>query len=101
MFHGGKSTGPITLNGKRRCAEAKTIHGLSTEYFENEILKSNINWVEGKIKDLNEEYFENGQLSIRVRYYNGKKDKTIERYNKDGSVIKFEKYNNGELIKAK
>ncbi len=30
MFHGGKSTGPITLNGKRRCAEAKTIHGRET-----------------------------------------------------------------------
>ena len=27
MFHGGKSTGPVTLEGKRRCAEAKTIHG--------------------------------------------------------------------------
>ena len=30
MFHGGKSTGPITLEGKRRCAEAKTIHGRET-----------------------------------------------------------------------
>ena len=30
MFHGGKSTGPTTLNGKRRCAEAKTIHGRET-----------------------------------------------------------------------
>ena len=30
MFHGGKSTGPVTLEGKRRCAEAKTIHGRET-----------------------------------------------------------------------
>ena len=30
MFHRGKSTGPTTLNGKRRCAEAKTIHGRET-----------------------------------------------------------------------
>ena len=30
MFHGGKSTGPITLEGKSRCAEAKTIHGRET-----------------------------------------------------------------------
>lgn len=30
MFHGGKSTGPITSNGKKRCAEAKTIHGRET-----------------------------------------------------------------------
>ena len=30
MFHGGKSTGPITIKGKRRCAEAKTIHGRET-----------------------------------------------------------------------
>ena len=30
MFHGGKSTGPITLEGKRSCAEAKTIHGRET-----------------------------------------------------------------------
>ena len=27
MLHGGKSTGPATLNDKSRCAEAKTIHG--------------------------------------------------------------------------
>ena len=30
MFHGGKSTGPITSLGKERCAEAKTIHGRET-----------------------------------------------------------------------
>ena len=30
MFHGGKSTGPVTSLGKRRCAEAKTIHGRET-----------------------------------------------------------------------
>ena len=30
MFHGGKSTGPITRSGKRRCAVAKTIHGGET-----------------------------------------------------------------------
>ena len=30
MFHGGKSTGPITSSGKQRCAEAKTIHGRET-----------------------------------------------------------------------
>ena len=29
-FHGGKSIGPITIQGKQRCAEAKTIHGLET-----------------------------------------------------------------------
>ncbi len=30
MFHGGKSTGPVTYGGKQRCAEAKTIHGRET-----------------------------------------------------------------------
>ena len=35
MFHGGKSTGPITLEGKRRCAEAKTIHGRETRAIRN------------------------------------------------------------------
>ena len=30
MFHGGKSTGPVTSFGKERCAEAKTIHGRET-----------------------------------------------------------------------
>lgn len=30
MFHGGKSTGPITSLGKQRCAMAKTIHGRET-----------------------------------------------------------------------
>ena len=30
MFYGGKSTGPAMLNGKRRCAEAKTINGRET-----------------------------------------------------------------------
>ncbi len=27
MFHGGKSTGPVTIQGKQRCALAKTVHG--------------------------------------------------------------------------
>jgi hypothetical protein len=29
-FHGGKSTGPKTEAGRKRCAEAKTIHGQET-----------------------------------------------------------------------
>ena len=29
-FHGGKSTGLITIDGKQRCAEVKTLHGLET-----------------------------------------------------------------------
>ena len=29
-FHGGASTGPKTLEGRQRCAEAKTIHGNET-----------------------------------------------------------------------
>ena len=27
MFHGGKSTGPVTEDGRKRCAMAKTVHG--------------------------------------------------------------------------
>jgi len=30
MFHGGKSTGPVTIQGKQRCALAKTVHGYET-----------------------------------------------------------------------
>ncbi len=30
MFHGGKSTGPVTEQGRKRCAEAKTVHGRET-----------------------------------------------------------------------
>jgi hypothetical protein len=30
MFHGGKSTGPVTKLGRQRCAAAKTIHGFET-----------------------------------------------------------------------
>ena len=30
MFHGGKSTGPVTEQGRKRCAEAKTINGWET-----------------------------------------------------------------------
>ena len=30
MFHGGKSTGPVTEGGKKRCAAAKTMHGWET-----------------------------------------------------------------------
>lgn len=29
-FHGGKSTGPKTLEGRQRCAVAKTVHGNET-----------------------------------------------------------------------
>ena len=35
MFHGGKSTGPITSLGKERCAEAKTIHRRETRAIRN------------------------------------------------------------------
>lgn len=30
MFHGGKSTGPVTSIGRQRCTMAKTIHGRET-----------------------------------------------------------------------
>ena len=30
MFHGGKSTGPVTELGRQRCSAAKTIHGFET-----------------------------------------------------------------------
>jgi hypothetical protein len=30
LFHGGKSTGPVTEQGRKRCAEAKTVHGWET-----------------------------------------------------------------------
>ena len=30
MFHGGKSRGPVTEGGKKRCAAAKTMHGYET-----------------------------------------------------------------------
>jgi hypothetical protein len=30
MFHGGKSTGPVTVDGRERCAIAKTVHGYET-----------------------------------------------------------------------
>ena len=30
MFHGGKSTGPLTKDGRKRCAIAKTVHGYET-----------------------------------------------------------------------
>ena len=29
-FHGGKSTGPKTQQGRQRCAAAKTVHGRET-----------------------------------------------------------------------
>ena len=29
-FHGGKSKGPVTNDGKKRCADAKTVHGRET-----------------------------------------------------------------------
>ena len=30
MFHGGKSAGPVTEDGRKRCAVAKTVHGYET-----------------------------------------------------------------------
>ena len=30
MFHGGRSTGPVTEDGRKRCAVAKTIYGYET-----------------------------------------------------------------------
>jgi hypothetical protein len=52
-FHGGKSTGPVTKDGKRRCAIAKTIHGLETrkkrelralKFREMRALFNSVNW---------------------------------------------------------
>jgi hypothetical protein len=36
-FHGGKSTGPKTKEGRERCAKAKTIHGMSTRQAKREL----------------------------------------------------------------
>ena len=30
-MHGGVSTGPVTAEGRKRCAEAKTVHGWETK----------------------------------------------------------------------
>ena len=30
MFHGGKSTGPVTEDGRKRCAIAKNVPGYET-----------------------------------------------------------------------
>ena len=30
MFYGGKSTRPVTEDGRKRCAIAKTVHGYET-----------------------------------------------------------------------
>ena len=35
-WHGGRSTGPKTEAGRKRCAEAKTIHGSETREARNE-----------------------------------------------------------------
>jgi len=35
-FHGGKSTGPKTTEGKAACAAAKTIHGRETRAIRKE-----------------------------------------------------------------
>ena len=35
MFHGGKSTGPVTFGDRQRCAEAKTIDGRKTRSIRN------------------------------------------------------------------
>jgi hypothetical protein len=35
-FHGGKSTGPKTPQGRQRCAQARTIHGLETTIMREE-----------------------------------------------------------------
>ena len=52
-FHGGKNTGPTTIDGKRRCAAAKTIHGLETraarvyraeKFREMRALFNSVNW---------------------------------------------------------
>jgi hypothetical protein len=35
-IHGGLSRGPVTETGRRRCAEAKTVHGGETRAFRTE-----------------------------------------------------------------
>lgn len=36
-FHGGKSTGPRTAEGRQRCAAAKTVHGQQTRQARTEM----------------------------------------------------------------
>ena len=36
MFHGCKSTGPVTEQGRKRCGIAKTVHGLETRAIRQE-----------------------------------------------------------------
>lgn len=36
-FHGGLSTGPTSVEGKRRCASAKTVHGTETRQIRAEV----------------------------------------------------------------
>ena len=36
-FHGGRSTGPKTEDGRKRCAKAKTIHGRETRAIRKEL----------------------------------------------------------------
>ena len=40
MFHGGKSTGPVTSLDKQLCANAKTVHGRETRSIRNKRAKS-------------------------------------------------------------
>ena len=35
-FHGGKSTGPVTEQGRKRCGIAKTVHGRETRAIRQE-----------------------------------------------------------------
>ena len=51
MFHGGKSTGPITKDGRKHCAIVKTIHGYETRAAREYRAKKFIEMLDGEFKE--------------------------------------------------
>ena len=53
-MHGGASTGPVTAEGRKRCAEAKTVHGWETraarDYRARKFreMKALVSWLDGR-----------------------------------------------------
>ena len=57
-IHGGKSTGPVTQAGRKRCASAKTVHGRETR----DIRRKRSHGL-ARLREIEWELFEKGLMS--------------------------------------
>ena len=64
------------------------LNGEYIDYWENEILKSKANYVDGKLQGTRSFYYDNGCIKEEVNFLDGKQENMTFHYDLDGNRIK-------------